>query len=115
MESEIFDIIRAVNRLSDKVTENSGKIDSLLAAWSRLPARELNNQYVNEETASAILHRSANTLLNLRKSGDLPYLKVGKKVLHKLPDLKSSLKITTGVNHLFPFGGSQTPKGICVL
>ncbi len=92
METEIFDIIKAVNTLTDKVIENTGKINSLLAAWTQVPAKELNNQYVNEETACVILHRSANTLLNLRKSGDLPYLKVGKKVLYKVEDLKEYLE-----------------------
>jgi hypothetical protein len=90
--SEIFEIIKAVNRLTDKVIENSGKIDSLLSAFSRQPSQDLNGQYVNEETACAILHRCPNTLLNLRKNGDLPYLKVGKKVLYKLSDLKSFLE-----------------------
>ncbi len=92
MEIEIFDIIDAVNRLTDKVRENTGKIDSLLAAWTQIPARELNNQYVNEDNASAILQRCPNTLRKLRRQGDLPYLKVGKKVLYKLSDLKAFLE-----------------------
>ena len=92
MEPEIFDIIKAVNKLTDKVIENTGKLDSLLVAFTRLPARELNNRYVNEDTACAILHKSPNTLLNLRKQGELPYLKVGKNVLYKLSDLKAFLE-----------------------
>ncbi len=92
MEPELFDIIKAVNRLADKIGENTGKIDLVLAALTQVPARELNNQYVNEDTACVILHRCPNTLRILRRQGDLPYLKVGKKVLYKLSDLKAFLE-----------------------
>jgi hypothetical protein len=92
MEQEVFDIIKAVNKLADRVIENTGKVDALLASFTQLPSRELNNQYVNEDTASAILHRCPNTLLRLRRNGELPYLKVGKKVLYKLSDLKGFLE-----------------------
>jgi len=92
MEIEIFDIIKAINTLSEKVIQNTGKIDSLLAAWTQIPAKELNNQYVNEDTACAILHRCPNTLLKLRKKGELPYLKVGKQVLYKVCDIKGFLE-----------------------
>jgi hypothetical protein len=92
MEIELFDIIKAVNRLTDKMAENTGKLDSLLAAWSQIPSEELNKQFVNEETACAILHRCPNTIRKMRKLGDLPYLKVGKKVLYKLSDLRDFLE-----------------------
>jgi hypothetical protein len=64
---EIFEIIKAVNKLSERVIENTGKVDELLAAFTQLHSRELEYQYVNEDTACAILHRCPNTLLKLRK------------------------------------------------
>ena len=92
MESEVFDIIKAVNKLTDRVIENTGKVDALLASFSQLPSQDLTNQYVNEDTATGILRRCPNTLLKLRRKGELAYIKVGKKVLYKLSDLKAYLE-----------------------
>jgi hypothetical protein len=92
MESEVFDIIKVLNKLTDRVIENTGKVDSLLASFSHLPSQDLTNQYVNEDTAVGILRRCPNTLLKLRRKGELAYIKVGKKVLYKLSDLKAYLE-----------------------
>jgi hypothetical protein len=89
---EIFEIIKAVNRLKDTVIEVSGKVDVLLASFAQSPTQDLTNQYVNEDTAAGILRRCPNTLLNLRRKGDLAFIKVGKKVLYKLSDLKAYLE-----------------------
>ena len=91
MEPEVFEIIKSVNRLADKVIEVSVKVDVLLASFTKAPSQDLTNQYVNEDTASGILRRCPNTLLNLRKKGELSFIKVGKKVLYKLSDLKAYL------------------------
>jgi len=88
---EIFEVIKAVNRLNDKVIEVSAKVDVLLASLTQYPSQDLTNQYVNEDTAAGILRRCPNTLLILRKKGELSYIKVGKKVLYKLSDLKAYL------------------------
>ena len=92
METELFDVIKVLNKLADRVIENTAKVDALLASFSQFPVHDLTNQYVNEDTAVGILRRCPNTLLKLRRKGDLAYIKVGKKVLYKLSDLKSYLE-----------------------
>ncbi len=89
---EIFEIVKAVNRLGDKVTDVSGKVDILLDAFAQSPSHELSGNYVNEDTACAIMHRCPSVLLRLRKAGELPFLRVGKRVLYKTGDLKAYLE-----------------------
>ena len=89
---EIFEIIKAVNRLGEKVTDVFGKVDIVLETLLQSPSRELANQYVNEETASAILKRCPRTLQSFRRSGELSFTRVGKKVLYRTDDLKVFLE-----------------------
>ena len=89
---EIFEIVKAVNRLGEKVTDVSGKVDILLDAFAQSSSRELSNNYVDEGTACGIIHRCPSVLLRLRKAGELAFVRVGKKVLYKTEDLKAFLE-----------------------
>ena len=91
---EIFEIVKAVNRLGDKIKDVSGKVDIVLDTLSQSPTRELANHYVNEETASAILKRCPRSLQRLRRSGELSFTRAGKKALYKIDDLKEFLEKT---------------------
>ena len=89
---EIFEVIKAVNRLGEKVEKANTKIDLIVEALSSSPSRDLSDQYVNEDTACGIIHRCPSVLLKLRKSRELAFLRVGKKVLYKTEDLKAYLE-----------------------
>ena len=89
---EILEIIKAVNRLGEKVDKANNKIDVLVDALSSSSSRELTHQYVDEDTACGIIHRCPSVLLKLRKAGELAFLRIGKKVLYKTEDLKAYLE-----------------------
>jgi enoyl-[acyl-carrier-protein] reductase (NADH) len=89
---ELFEVIKAVNRLGDKITDVSGKVDTLIEAVSQSPSRELAASYVDELTASAIIKKCPRSLRDCRRKGELSFMRVGKKVLYKISDLKSFLE-----------------------
>ena len=43
--------------------------------------------YYTTEEAMKILHVCRNTLLNYRKSGELPFIRLGKKILYRKEDI----------------------------
>jgi hypothetical protein len=84
---EIFELIKAFNRLKDKVMELCTKIDLVL----KLPAGPPPGDYIEEHFACKFLHVSKSTLIRLRKSKTVPYSKHKKKVLYKKSDLEDFL------------------------
>ena len=80
---EIFELIKAFNRLKEKIIELIGKIDLLLKSESS----DANDGYIEEDAAAKFLHVSARTMARLRKKS-LPYVKVRRRVLYKTEDLK---------------------------
>lgn len=89
---EIFEIVKAVNRLADKISELAMKVDMLIDAVSQSPSKELAASYVDEVTASGMIGRCPRTLRKFRKNGSLLFTRVGVKVLYKITDLKSFLE-----------------------
>jgi len=93
---EIFELIKAFNRLKEKIVELIGKIDLFLKspspsgtdAINRVPADE----YVEEEGACRILHISPRSLAKLRAEGSIPYIKKGKRIQYLAGDLHSFLE-----------------------
>jgi hypothetical protein len=82
---EIFELIKAFNRLKEKVMELSGKIDSLLKPS---PVYQQNpDEYVDEEQACKILHISPRTLARLCSEGALTFSKRRKRKIYKVTDL----------------------------
>ena len=80
---EIFELIKAFNRLKDKIIELSGKIDTLLKA----PPQEPDSKYVEEEGACKFLKISPRTLAKLRTEKKIPYIKHRHKILYLSADL----------------------------
>ena len=88
MEIEIFDIIKAVNRLKDKVIELSGKIDALMKS----PTQQLNSKFVDESAACKILHVCPRVLAQMRADKEIPYIKVRRRILFLASDLQEYLE-----------------------
>jgi excisionase family DNA binding protein len=89
MEEEVFEIIKAVNRLKDKIQELCVKIDSLLTKPKLLV---WDKDHVENEEACRFLHVSPTTLKLLRKAKKIPYIKFRRKILYKTDDLKKYLE-----------------------
>jgi excisionase family DNA binding protein len=85
---EIFELIKAFNRLRDKITELSSRID-LITESPKLPPE---GDYFEESFACKFLHISQSTLVRLRKSKSIPFTKFNRKILYKKTDLNEFLE-----------------------
>ena len=84
---EIFEIIKAINRLKEKISELSAKFDSLL----KTPAQQPESKYADEESACKRLNISPRTLAKLRALKKIPYIKNGHKIRYLVSDLDEYL------------------------
>jgi hypothetical protein len=90
---EIFELIKAFNRLKERIVELIAKIDLLLKSPAAVqPDKDAMNRvstdgYVEEEGACRILHICPRTLAKLRVEGTIPYIKSRKKILYQVSDL----------------------------
>ena len=89
---EIFEIIKAVNQLSDQVKILTTCIDTHIKAHEN----EHNPKYVDEHGACEILFVKSRTLAKLRADGIIPYRKIGKKNIFLTADLYEYLENTSG-------------------
>jgi hypothetical protein len=107
---EIFELIKAFNRLKEKIVELIDKIDLLLKSPAPVETRHClvsdnsndsdktrqclvsTDGYVEEEGACRILHISPRTLAKLRAEGAIPYIKSRKKILYQVSDLQEYIK-----------------------
>lgn len=80
---EFNDIVLSINRLRDKITELSAKIDYL----SKTPTFQLSQKYVDDAAACKILHMSPRTLAKMRTSGTIPFIKFRRRILYLASDL----------------------------
>jgi excisionase family DNA binding protein len=83
---EIFELIKAFNRLRDKIIELSAKID-LITKTPPFPEGD----YLNEYFAGKLLNISRSTLMRLRNAKSIPFIKINKKVLYRKTDLTEFL------------------------
>jgi hypothetical protein len=91
---EIFELIKAFNRLKEKIIEMIGKIDLLLKSASDQSAkRYLPDEYVDEEGACRILHISPRKLAYLRADKSIPFFKKGKRIQYLVSDLNAYLDL----------------------
>ena len=93
---EIFELIKAFNRLKEKIVELICKIDLLLKSTGSCeqtePAKKyLPNDYVDEEGACNILHICPRSLAYLRAEGSIPYIKKGRRIQYMVSDLHAYL------------------------
>ena len=84
---EIFELIKAFNRLRDKFIELCTKIDLVL----KLPAQLPPGDYLEECFACKFLHISRSTLLRLRNTKSIPFIKIKRRVLYNKTDLNDYL------------------------
>ena len=87
---EIFELIKAFNRLKDKIIELSAKIDLITKSPS-----QPEGDYFEEDFACKFLHISQRTLVRLRNAKSIPFTKLNKKVLYKKTDLNEFLERKT--------------------
>ena len=85
---EIFEIIRAINRLKEKIDENSAKIDTLI----KTPPQQSDSKYAEADEACKILKISPRTLAKLRAEIKIPYIKNGHKIRYLVSDLHEYLE-----------------------
>ena len=92
---EIFELIKAFNRLKEQIKELAAKLEQHLKS---LPAERAPNPfgvggvYLEEDAACRFLHVSPRTLARMRKDGSLPFVKERRRVLYKTEDLKGYLE-----------------------
>jgi hypothetical protein len=95
---EIFELIKAFNRLKEKITELIAKVDLLLKTPAALqPERDAKScvstdGFVDEEGACRILRLSPRTMARMRKAEIIPFFKQKRKVLYKKDDLLNYLE-----------------------
>jgi hypothetical protein len=85
--TETFDIINAINRLRDKVTELSSKIDYMNAS----PLPLIDKKYIDEATACKILHVYPRILVQMRTNQEIPFIKIRRRFLYLTSDLDDYL------------------------
>lgn len=84
---ELFELVKAFNRLRDKITELLDRVDLLLKA-PRLPEGD----YLDEHSAGKFLNISRSTLLRLRSTNAIPFIKIKNKILYHKSDLDNYMK-----------------------
>jgi hypothetical protein len=95
---ELFELIKAFNRLKDRVVELIGKIDLLLKSPAAgQPDKDAKpcvstDGYVEEEGACRILHICPRYLAKLRAEASIPYIKKGRRIQYLESDLHSYLE-----------------------
>ena len=85
--TEIFDIITAINHLTEKVTELSSKIDNMNA----IPLPQTNEKYIDEAAACKILHVCPRLLAQMRTNKEIPFIKIHRRYLYLTSDLDDYL------------------------
>jgi len=84
---ELFELIKAFNRLRDKITLLLDRVDLLLKT-PRFPEGD----YLDEHSAGKFLNISRSTLMRLRSTNSIPFNKIKNKILYKKSDLTEFLK-----------------------
>jgi len=83
MEDLLFDLIRSVNKMRDKIVALSEKVDIL----SKSPAYLLSKKYITEEEACRILKCCSKVLAQMRQNNEIPYYRIKKRILYQASDL----------------------------
>ena len=77
---ELYQLIKAFNRLEEKVASISSKLDILVKS----PFRKAT---LDENAACRLLGISPTTLALLRRNGEIPFLKIRRRTLYRASDL----------------------------
>lgn len=85
MEEQLYNLIKAFNRLEDKLESLNSKIDTLLK-------HPFKNLTLDASAAAKLLGVSTRTLYTLRSQGTIPYLPLGHKILYSAADILKYLR-----------------------
>ena len=89
MEDELYFIVKAINRLTERTSEIISKQDKILKLVS---SGETNEKYVGESGACKILSVSQRTLATMRKNNEIPWIKQHRKIMYPLDGLYGFLE-----------------------
>jgi hypothetical protein len=84
---EIFEIIKAFNRLEGKVNALKDNVNGLNAKIDLLLKSPFRNVTLNADSAARLLGVYPNTLYKLRREGKVPYLQINRRVLYSAAEL----------------------------
>lgn len=84
---EIFELIKAFNRLKEKIIELSAKIDQFLKS-----PPQPSSKFVDEGEACKILHVCPRVLARMRADKAIPFIKSHRKILYLSSDLDDYLE-----------------------
>jgi hypothetical protein len=82
---EIFALIKAFNRLEERVAALTAKVDILVKS----PFRKIT---LDEKAASKLMGISERTLATLRSEGKIPFIKIHRRTLYRTSDLYRYLR-----------------------
>jgi excisionase family DNA binding protein len=88
MEDLLFDLIRSVNKMKDKLVDLALKIDFL----SKTPAYTLSKKYLSETEACRILKCSRQMLTRMRDNNEIPFYRIHRRILYQASDLHEYLE-----------------------
>ena len=89
--SEIFDIISAVNRLKERVDYLSSRIDILC----KQPSIIESEKYVDQKTACKILRVKPVVIWQMRKRGEIDFIRHHRKILYPVESVQKYLASQT--------------------
>jgi len=89
--SEIFDIVSAINRLKDRVDNLSSRIDSLC----KHPSTIESEKYVDQKTACKILRIKPVLIWQMRKRGEIDFIRHHRKILYPIESVQKYLASQT--------------------
>jgi excisionase family DNA binding protein len=99
---ELFALIKAFNRLEERVISLTAKIDILVKS----PFRKIT---LDEKAACKLLGVSERTLATLRAEGKIPFIKIKRRTLYRTADLFRYLKDNSQHNEDQSKFGSAPP------
>jgi len=86
-DPELFDVIRSVNHLKTQVQELNKRIEFIL----KHPQSITTDDLINDKSARLQFHLSRSTLLRLRKTKQIAYTLLNKRIYYSLSSIKSLL------------------------
>jgi excisionase family DNA binding protein len=89
---EIFALIKAFNRLEERVVALTAKVDILVKS----PFRKIT---LDEKAACKLLGVSERTLARLRSEGKIPFVKIHRRTLYRTADLYRYLKENASIEN----------------
>ena len=82
--SEIFDLIKSVNRLNSKVDELNSRIEFIC----KYPSMLSFNGMMDDACACKVLRLSSRELRRLRVGGEIPFTRIHRRIHYKASDLQ---------------------------